>query len=298
MIILLTGVNGQVGFELLRALSPLGKVVGLNSQQLNLADADAIRRVVREIQPGLIVNPAAYTAVDRAESESALAFAVNGTAPGVLAEEAKKLGAKLVHFSTDYVFDGSKSSPYVETDSVNPVSVYGSSKLAGEQAIQAAGAQHLILRTSWVYGMRGKNFLLTMLRLAKERDSLRVVADQHGAPTWSRMIAETTALAIARWNDESGVYHLTNGGSTSWHGFAQAILAEYSRYAADKGWSALKVTPEAVEAIITEQYPTPAARPYNSLLSNIKLKQTFALELTGWHRALEMLLEDVATLAV
>ena len=298
MIILLTGVNGQVGFELLRALSPLGKVVGLNSQQLNLADADAIRRVVREIQPGLIVNPAAYTAVDRAESESALAFAVNGTAPGVLAEEAKKLGAKLVHFSTDYVFDGSKSSPYVETDSVNPVSVYGSSKLAGEQAIQAAGAQHLILRTSWVYGMRGKNFLLTMLRLAKERDSLRVVADQHGAPTWSRMIAETTALAIARWNDESGVYHLTTGGSTSWHGFAQAILAEYSRYAADKGWSALKVTPEAVEAIITEQYPTPAARPYNSLLSNIKLKQTFALELTGWHRALEMLLEDVATLAV
>ena len=294
MNILLTGVNGQVGFELLRSLAPLGKVVALTSQQLNLADADAIRRVVREIQPGLIVNPAAYTAVDKAESESALAFAVNGIAPGVLAEESKKLGAMLVHFSTDYVFDGSKSSPYVETDTVNPVSVYGSSKLAGEQAIQAVGGLHLILRTSWVYGVRGKNFLLTMLRLAKERDSLRVVADQQGAPTWSRMIAETTALTIACRNDEFGIYHLTNGGATTWHGFAQEILAEYTRHAADKGWQTLKASHEAVDAITTAQYPTPAKRPANSVLDSRKLAKDFGLSMPDWKETLSLVMEELS----
>lgn len=304
MKILLTGVSGQVGFELQRTLAPLGQVVALPSQQLNLSDADAIRRVVREIQPDLIVNPAAYTAVDKAESEADLAYAVNGVAPSVLAEEAKRLGARLVHFSTDYVFDGNKQGAYAETDAVNPVSIYGKSKLAGEQAIESAGGSHLIFRTSWVYGVHGKNFLLTMLRLAKERDSLRVVADQYGAPTWSRMIAETTALAIAQWHpllprasrlaDLSGAYHMTSAGQTSWHGFAQAILTSYNQYQALKAWPALKASPEAIAAITTEQYPTPAKRPYNSVLNSGKLLKDFGLRLPDWHDALTMALDGFA----
>lgn len=293
MNILLTGASGQVGFELLRTLAPLGKVTALGSQQLNLADADAIRRIVNDIKPELIVNPAAYTAVDKAESETEPAFAVNAVAPGILAEEAKKLGARLVHFSTDYVFDGSKPDAYVETDVTHPVSVYGSSKLAGEQAIESVGGQYLIFRTSWVYGVRGKNFFLTMLRLARERDSLRVVADQHGAPTWSRMIAEATALAIARWQDESGVYHLTNSGATTWHGFACAILEGYVRHAGNLGWPELKASPDAVEAITTEQYPLPARRPANSMLDNSKLAHDFGLAMPQWQEALEMALGEL-----
>lgn len=293
MNILLTGASGQVGFELLRTLAPLGKVTALNSQQLNLADPDAIRRVLNDIKPELIVNPAAYTAVDKAESESEQAFAVNAIAPGILAEEAKRLGARLIHFSTDYVFDGNKTGPYAETDVTNPVSVYGTSKLAGEQAIQAAGGQYLIFRTSWVYGVRGKNFLLTMLRLARERDSLRVVADQHGAPTWSRMIAETAALVIARWQDEAGIYHLTNGGVTTWHGFACAILAGYAQHAGNQGWPELKASPEAVEAITTDQYPLPARRPMNSLLDNSKLAKDFGLTMPQWQESLEMALGEL-----
>ena len=299
--ILLTGASGQVGWELRRTLAPLGRVIAPSSAELDLADADAICRIVREVRPHLIVNPAAYTAVDKAESESGSAMAVNGVAPGILAEEAKRMHAKLVHYSTDYVFDGTKPGPYRENDSPGPVSSYGRSKLAGEEAIRAAGLPHLIFRTGWVYGARGKNFMLTMLRLAKERDALRVVADQFGAPTWSRMIAEATALAIVRWQsaaDLSGVFHLTNAGQTSWHGFAQAILREYQARQAERSWPPLKASPQAIAAITAEQYPTPAQRPANSVLDNTKLRETFGLELPDWQDALVLVMEEAATLAV
>ncbi len=306
--ILLTGATGQVGFELRRTLAPLGPVVALSSQQLNLLDADAIRRTVREVDPQLIVNAAAYTAVDKAETELDLAMTVNASAPGVLAEEAQRLGAGLVHYSTDYVFDGAKPDAYLETDSPNPTSAYGASKLAGEQAIQAVGSPHLIFRTSWVYGARGKNFLLTILRLARERDNLRVVADQIGAPTWSRMIAEATALAIAQWcpvashqvplHELSGIYHLTNAGETSWHGFAQSILREYRALQPGTNWQPLLATPLEVAAITTEQYPLPAKRPANSVLNNSKLRRLFRLQLPEWQDALPLVLAEAATLAV
>jgi dTDP-4-dehydrorhamnose reductase len=303
--ILLTGATGQVGFELRRTLAPLGQVIALSSQQLNLVDADAIRRTVREIDPQLIVNAAAYTAVDKAETEVDLAMTVNSIAPGVLAEEAQRLGAGLVHYSTDYVFDGAKPDAYMETDTPNPTSAYGASKLAGERAIQSIGAPHLIFRTSWVYGARGRNFLLTILRLARERDNLRVVADQIGAPTWSRMIAEATALAITQWcpvsnhqaplNELSGIYHLTNAGETSWHGFAQAILREYRALPVDM--PPLLATPMEVDAITTEQYPVPAKRPANSVLNNAKLRRVFRLQMPEWQDALPLVLEEAATLA-
>lgn len=274
--ILLLGKNGQVGWELQRTLAPLGSVTALNSLELDLSDLDATRSKVREIEPELIVNAAAYTSVDKAESEPDLAMTVNGTVPGILAEEARRLDSLLVHYSTDYVFDGTKQGAYVEEDSVNPLSVYGKTKLAGEEAIRSSGARHLIFRTSWVYGMRGHNFLLTMLRLAKEREELRIVQDQIGAPTWSRMIAEATSLAIGRLGgDLSGTYHLTSKGSTSWHGFASAIL------------SALERKPRLV-AIPTESYPLPARRPKNSILSGEKLQSDFGLTLPDWKTCLEL----------
>jgi dTDP-4-dehydrorhamnose reductase len=290
MRILLTGKQGQVGWELCRTLAPLGQVSALGREQLDLADADSIRRAVRELRPQLIVNPAAYTAVDLAESDAETATAVNGAAPGILAEEAKRLGAGLIHYSTDYVFDGGQDGVYRETDATNPGNVYGRSKLAGEQAIQAVGAEHLILRTSWVYGLRGRNFLLTMLRLAREREELRVVADQIGAPTWSRMIAEATALAAARWYmgsrpqaGLSGVYHLTAGGSTSWHGFVEAIV----RLAGEQETLAVqRITP-----IATADYPTPARRPANSRLDGGKLEQAFGLRLPDWQDSLAACLD-------
>ena len=284
--ILLTGCNGQVGWELHGALASLGQVVPVGHEQMDMVAPDEIRRVVREIRPTLIVNAAAYTAVDKAESEPELAMEVNGVAPGILAEEAKRLDAMLVHYSTDYVFDGSKQGAYVETDASNPMSVYGNTKRAGELAIQAVGARHLIFRTSWVYGLRGRNFLLTMLRLAQERDALRVVNDQVGAPTWSHSIAATTAQILEGWNGESGVYHLTCGGQTSWYGFAQAILREYQLLRAGKGWPPLKVMADAIEAISTEQYPLPAMRPANSVLDNIKLFAVFGIKVPEWQDAL------------
>ena len=288
MKILLTGSTGQVGHELLRSLVPLGEVIAFNSQQLDLKDTAVIRRTVREIRPDLIVNPAAYTAVDQAESEPELAFAVNAIAPGVLAEEVRKLGALLVHYSTDYVFDGGKNGAYVETDPANPRSVYGKSKLAGEQAIQEVGGHHLIFRTSWVYGAYGKNFLLTILRLAKERDHLHVVADQVGGPTWSRSIAEATTRAISRWSTQkSGIYHMSCGGQTSWHGFAKAILQHYPS-------NLLKAGADNVEAITTEQYPLPAQRPVNSVLDNARLEQNFGLKMPDWQEALAMAMDDMA----
>jgi dTDP-4-dehydrorhamnose reductase len=277
--ILLTGTNGQVGYELARSLQGLGEVVALDRGAMDLADLARVRDVIRSLKPDLIVNPAAYTAVDKAESEPELAMRINGEAPGVMAEEARALGAALIHYSTDYVFDGSKDGAYTEQDAPCPVSVYGRSKLAGEQAIQAAGIRHLILRTSWVYGMRGKNFLLTVLRLAQERDELRIVADQFGAPTWSRTIAEATARIVARgagdWDAESGIYHLTAKGRTSWHGFTEAILDN----------AALAKRP-GVTPIATADYPLPARRPANSVLSQQRFVDTFG-ELPAWDAALK-----------
>lgn len=289
MKILLTGVTGQVGWELRRTLAPLGDVVAADRTLLDLTQPDAIRAAVRRVQPGLIVNPAAYTAVDQAETDAALAHAINATAPGILAEAAAAAGIPLVHFSTDYVFDGEKSAAYVETDAPNPQNVYGASKLAGEAAVQAAGCEHLILRTSWVYGLRGRNFLRTIARLARERSVLSVVADQYGAPTWSRLIAEATALVLARWlidparGAKSGVYHLSAAGRTSWHGFAAAILA----HLAQRGQTVARL-----EAIPTSAYPTAAKRPANSVLSNARLAATFGIALPDWQSALALCLDE------
>jgi dTDP-4-dehydrorhamnose reductase len=284
--ILLTGKNGQVGYELERSLQGLGEVIAVDRSQMDLADLDQVRKVIRAVKPTLIVNPAAYTAVDKAESEPELAMLVNAQAPGVMAEEAKKLGAAMIHYSTDYVFDGTKETAYVEDDPTCPINVYGRTKLAGEQAIQAAGIAHLILRTSWVYGMRGKNFLLTIQRLANERDELRIVADQHGAPTWCRTIADTTAHIIARqnatnegaewWRQHSGVYHLTAHGQTTWHGFAATILAHPS---------ILKKT--TLTPINADAYPVPARRPANSVMSSARLIEQFC-SLPDWDVALRL----------
>jgi dTDP-4-dehydrorhamnose reductase len=265
--VLLTGCNGQVGWELERSLAPLGQVTATDLATLDLADADATRRAVRAAKPDVIVNAAAYTAVDKAESERDLAHAINATAVGVLAEETKRLGALLVHYSTDYVFDGTKGTPYVEDDAPNPVNVYGASKLAGERAAQASGCAYLILRTSWVYGPRGSNFMLTMLRLARERPELQVVDDQIGAPTSSLAIARATAQLLRR--GAGGLYHLTAAGAVSWCGFARAILAR-----------AGIATP--VRAIRTEDYPTPAKRPRNSRLDCSRLRKDFDLALAPW----------------
>jgi dTDP-4-dehydrorhamnose reductase len=290
--LLLLGTTGQVGWELQRCLSTLGELTVANrqpsagQQYADLADFDSLYRLIRQIKPEVIVNAAAYTAVDKAEEESNLAHAINGTAPGLLAEEAKQLNALLIHYSTDYVFSGEKQTPYVETDPVNPLGAYGESKLAGEQAIIDTGANALIFRTAWVYGMRGKNFLLTMQRLARERDELRVVADQWGAPTWSRSIAEATAQVLSQLfaparqgtiKDYSGIYHLTCAGETNWHGFAQSIVQQGER----------QVT---VHPITTADYPTPARRPAYSVLSNEKLAATFGLTLPAWDDALRLCL--------
>ncbi|HYD60640.1 MAG TPA: dTDP-4-dehydrorhamnose reductase [Noviherbaspirillum sp.] len=293
MRILVTGRTGQVGYELERSLQGLGEIVALDREQMDLADLDAVRAVIRDIRPGLIVNPAAYTAVDKAESEPERAMLINGEAPGVIAEEARKLGAAVIHYSTDYVFDGSKPDAYTEEDTPSPLNVYGRTKLAGEQAVQASGAPHLILRTSWVYGTRGRNFLLTVQRLAAERDELRIVNDQYGAPTWCRTIADTTAHIIAGlgagkgnggidadlWHEKSGLYHLTAQGQITWHGFAQAIV----------GHRSTQRKPPVVP-IATRDYPLPARRPLNSVLSCRKLTDTFC-QLPKWDNALSLCLE-------
>jgi dTDP-4-dehydrorhamnose reductase len=269
--ILLTGRNGQVGWELQKALAPLGELTALGRAELDLSDARRLREAVRAANPDVIVNAAAYTAVDKAESEREAAFAVNATAPGVLAGEAKRNGALLVHYSTDYVFDGTKPAPYVEEDEPNPLNVYGASKLAGERAIAASGCRHLILRTSWVYGPRGANFYLTMLRLARERPELRVVDDQVGAPTSSLAIARATAQLLRP--GAHGLYHLSAAGRTSWCGFARAILGR-----------AGIATP--VVAIRTEDYPAPAKRPRNSRLDCSRLRADFGVALAPWEEGL------------
>jgi dTDP-4-dehydrorhamnose reductase len=287
--ILVTGVSGQLGFELARTMQGLGRVVALDRSKLDLSDLDQVRAVVRDVRPTLIVNPAAYTAVDKAESEPDLAMRINGEAPGVLAEEARKLGAALIHYSTDYVFNGDKADAYTEDDHTDPQNVYGRTKLAGEQAVGASGADHLVFRTSWVYGTRGKNFLLTMLRLGADRSELKVVADQYGAPTWSNTIATLTAHVAAQalaasdsaqwWKAHTGVYHLTAADSTSWQGFASAIfeLADLDRR-------------PSVLPIPALDYPTPAKRPANSRMSNDKLANAFGLRAPHWKDALNLCL--------
>jgi dTDP-4-dehydrorhamnose reductase len=286
--ILLTGANGQVGWELRRTLSCLGEVVALDSKAMNLADAAVVRQKVREIAPAIIVNPAAYTAVDKAETEVELARAVNAIAPGILAEEARSLDALLVHYSTDYVFNGSGTTPWREDDACGPLNVYGATKLEGEHAIQASGCRHLIFRTSWVYGARGSNFLLTMRRLMRERPELKIVSDQIGAPTWCRDLAEATALVLSQLSNADqtvpwGVYHMTNAGETSWHGFAEAIQAldEFDETCA----------PAHLLPIPGSDYPTPAQRPLNSRLNNDRLEQTFGLRLQDWRTALALCME-------
>lgn len=292
MKVLITGANGQVGWALQRALAPLGDVVALDLHDLDLTQFDALRDGVRAIAPGVIVNAAAYTAVDRAESEPELARTVNAIAPGVLAEEAHRLDGVLVHYSTDYVFDGTKSEPYVETDSPNPLNAYGRTKLEGERAIGASGCRHFTLRTSWVYGARGSNFLLTMLRLAKERrPSLRIVDDQIGAPTWCQEIATATAALLARRDlaapGAEGLYHLTARGATTWFGFARAIFASPEL-------AQLGLMPPALEAIPSSAYPTPARRPANSRLDCARLARSAGIELAPWDEALRRCMAELS----
>lgn len=281
MKILITGRNGQLAQALQQRLAGLGQVHVLGREQLDLAEPERIRQVVRELSPDLLVNAAAYTAVDQAENEPALAFAINATAPGVLAEEAARLGVPLLHYSTDYVFDGSKATPYTEDDAPNPLSVYGRSKLAGEQAIHAVGGAHLTLRTSWVYSLHGRNFLLTMQRLLQEKPQLRVVADQIGAPTWAGSLAASTLALIQRWQAGQagawGTYHMTAQGQTSWFGFAQAI----GEHLKAQGRPCAQLLP-----IPSSEYSTPAQRPLNSRLDCSRLRQQWQVKQPDWRQAL------------
>jgi dTDP-4-dehydrorhamnose reductase len=300
--ILLTGKTGQLGSELLRLLPQLGEVIAPDRRALDLLDAGNLRRAVRDTRPQLIVNAAAYTAVDAAENDEATAYAINADVPAVLAEEAKNIGAAIVHYSTDYVFDGLKAAPYEEADSTNPINVYGKSKLAGEQAIRTSSVPHLIFRTSWVYATHGRNFLLTILRLATEREELRIVRDQAGAPTWAREIAVSTAKILARvlergnvasvFSQVEGTYHMTAAGETTWYEFANMILEKTARVPGDVSWfaDATRGRPLITKRIIpitTAEYPTSASRPAYSVLSNSRLIRTFGFELPDWRTQLQ-----------
>ncbi|MCX2889751.1 MULTISPECIES: dTDP-4-dehydrorhamnose reductase [Pseudomonas] len=299
MKILLLGKNGQVGWELQRALAPLGQVIALDRQgegELcgDLSNLDGLAATVRSLAPDVIVNAAAYTAVDKAESEPELAARINADAPGLLACEAARLGARLIHYSTDYVFDGSGLAPWQEDAPTGPLSVYGRTKLDGELAIEASGASAVVLRTSWVYAARGHNFAKTMLRLAAERDALNVVADQYGAPTGAELIADVTAHIVRQLfsvQDASpllGTYHLAAAGETSWHGYAQFVLAQ-----ARRNGMALKVSAEQVGAISTQAYPAPAPRPLNSRLALAKLEETFNLKMPLWQQGVQRMLDEI-----
>ncbi len=299
MKILLLGKNGQVGWELQRALAPLGEVIALGSGGSaewpglcgDLAQPQALAATVRAVAPAWIVNAAAYTAVDKAESQADLAHLVNAVAPGVLAREAAALGAWLVHYSTDYVFDGSGQTPWVEDAPVGPLNVYGHSKLAGEVAVRASGCRHLIFRTSWVYAARGGNFAKTMLKLAAERDALQVVADQFGAPTGAELLADVTAhtLRSASFQPQlSGTYHLAAGGETSWHGYASHLIA-----LARAAGRPLRVAENGIAAVPASRFPTPAPRPANSRLNTHKLRDAFGLTLPAWQAGVERLLAEL-----
>lgn len=294
--ILVLGGDGQVAWELRRTLATLGEVIAVGRKTtphaLDLTQPDTILPLVEQVRPDWIVNAAAYTAVDKAEQEPEAAAAVNAVAPGLLAEAASRVGAQLVHYSTDYVFDGTAATPYREDDATNPQGVYGRTKLDGEEAIARAGCDWLILRTAWVYGARGGNFMRTMRRLAREREELRVVADQRGAPTWSRHIAEATAQVLAQlgddraaWHRACGVYHLTSAGSATWHDFASAIVAHQRMVET--------IACQHVTAIGTADYPTPARRPAYSVLDNCKLADAFGVRLPDWRTALAQVQEDL-----
>jgi dTDP-4-dehydrorhamnose reductase len=282
--ILVTGASGQLGFELARTLAPLGDVIATDRAALDLADADAIVAAMRAHTPAVVVNAAAYTAVDQAERDEAQAHAINAIAPGILAEQAHRIGALLVHYSTDYVFDGRQAEPYAEDAPTNPVNAYGRSKLAGEQAIAATGATAFVFRTSWVYADRGRNFLLTMRRLAGEREEIRVVDDQRGTPNWSRALARATSRVLTRDREwlaaRTGVYNMTSTGATTWFGFAQAIIGDLQQDVA-RDAKVARVLP-----INTAQYPTPAARPANSVLDDRRFTSTFGFALPAWQEAL------------
>jgi len=295
MKILLFGKNGQVGWELQRSLAPLGKLIALDADSREMCgdftDLDGLIRTIRAVAPDVIVNAAAHTAVDKAESEPELVRAINALAPAALAQEAKRCNAWLIHYSTDYVFDGSGEQPWRETDAAAPLSVYGATKLEGEQLIQQAACRHLIFRTSWVYGARGGNFAKTMLRLAQERDSLTVINDQIGAPTGADLLADVTAHAIraARQQPElSGLYHLVAAGETSWHSYASFVL-DYARRAGIP----LKVTPDAIQPVPSSAFPTPAKRPLNSRLDTAKLQSAFGLTLPVWQNGVTRMLTEI-----
>jgi dTDP-4-dehydrorhamnose reductase len=293
MNILLFGCNGQVGWELQRSLAPLGVLTALERSEANLAEPESLRAVIRNIRPQVIVNAAAYTAVDKAESESELARRINCTAPAVMAEEAASMGAWFVHYSTDYVFDGrKKDGGYTEADVTNPLNVYGQTKLEGESAIQAACGNTLIFRTSWIYAARGNNFAKTMLRLAKERDQLTVVADQWGAPTSAELIADVTAHTLRQVIAKpalKGLYHLTAGGEVSWHGYACYVLKQ-----AMKLGQQLKIKPSGVAACATADYPLPAPRPANSRLDTTQLQTAFGFYLPDWKVHLDRMLKEIS----
>jgi len=285
--ILVTGAAGQVGGELLQCLAPLGDILAPSRAELDLANPVAIETYLRESEPHWIVNPAAYTAVDKAESEPELAHAINALAPAVIGREAKTLGAKVIHFSTDYVFTGQGTIPWVESDATGPLGVYGATKLAGEQALLATGAEAVILRTSWVYGATGKNFLRTILNLAKAKEELRIVGDQHGAPTWSRDLARLSAHILRSGTFTPGIYHAAGSGETTWAGFAdEAVRLTQLRLPEAK---LARITP-----IPSSEYPTPAARPGNSRLNCTKLKETYHYTMLDWHDSLAQVLAELA----
>ncbi len=302
MRLLVTGCYGQVGWHLQRTLAPLGEVLAIDIDTVDLTDTASVSKTVRDFAPHVVVNAAAYTAVDKAESERGIAQAINVGAPGQIAKECAAAGALMVHYSTDYVYDGNKQEPYVETDATGPLSAYGETKLAGDQGIIASGCAHIILRTTWVYDIRGKNFLRTVLRLARERDELRIVGDQFGAPTWARMLAETTAIVVARSVERkktvgawpSGLFHLTAGGRTSWAGFAQAILEEYDALASptESGEYGGPLNTKRVVEIGTHEYPLPARRPVNSVLSNAAIAREFGIMMPDWRHQLRLALQD------
>ena len=303
MRLLVTGATGQIGWQLLRTLVPLGDVLALSRAELDLSDPDTAARIVREIQPDVLLNAAAYTAVDKAESEAELAQSINALAPGAMARELARTGGLVVHYSTDYVFDGTKPNPYTEDDATNPLNVYGRSKLAGEQAIAESGCAHIILRTSWVYDTRGQNFLRRVLRLAREKHELRMVSDQQGAPTWARAIAEATSAMVAEliaakasgpkagtW-PRTGIYHLTAAGSATWAEFALTILEIYDEllaWPADSGEFSGPLVAKSVVSIASSEFKAAAQRPANSLLSNAKLERDFGVRLPEWKHLLRL----------
>ncbi len=292
MKILVFGSRGQLGWELRRSLAPLGDLILPERRDAggDLADPNRVASLIRQVAPNIIVNAAAYTAVDKAETESALTQTINATAPGVMAAEARKLDAWLLHYSTDYVFDGSGSAPWRETSATGPLSAYGRSKLAGEQQV-AAWSKHLILRTSWVYAARGQNFAKTMLKLAQEREDLKVIADQIGAPTGAELLADVSAHALRVLPSRpelAGLYHVAAAGETSWHGYALHLI-EFAR----QSGAAIKVSPERIKPIPATEYPLPAARPYNSRLDTQKFRSAFALNLPDWRHGLERMLTEV-----